>query len=91
MPTEEDSSAPGIIEHTEKMSTGAIVRLVIAGLVLIAILLFCVRNTDSTKIDYLFGDADAPLFVVVALSAVAGALLWSLASWRRHRRHRAER
>ena len=89
MPTEEDSSSPGIIEHTEKMSTGALVRLVIAGLVLIAIVLFCARNTDSTKIDYLFGDADAPLFAVVALSAIAGALLWSLASWRLHRRRRA--
>jgi uncharacterized integral membrane protein len=88
MPTEEESS-PGVVVHNEKPSTGTIVRLVIAGIVLIAIVLFCARNTDSTKVDYVLGDADAPLFLVVALSAAAGALIWSLASWLRHRRRRA--
>jgi uncharacterized integral membrane protein len=89
MPSEEETSALAPIKQTDHLSTGAIVRLVIAGLVLIAIALFCARNTDSTNVDYLFGNHDAPLFVVIALSAVAGAVLMSLASWRHHRRHRA--
>jgi uncharacterized integral membrane protein len=89
MSTEQDGSAlPPIRRSTERMSTGAIVRLVIAGIVLIVIIVFCARNTDKTNIDYLFGDADAPLFIVVALSALAGAVLGALGSWRRHRRQR---
>ena len=88
MATEEDSSAPAVVEHTEPVSKAAIVRLVIAGIVLIVIVVLCARNTDSTNVDFVFGDADLPLFAVVALSAVAGAVLWSLISWRRHRRRR---
>ncbi len=89
MPSEEESSALSPIKQTDHLSTGAIVRLVIAAIVLIAIVVFCARNTDSTNVDYLFGDHSAPLFVVIALSAVAGAVLATLASWVRHRRHRA--
>jgi uncharacterized integral membrane protein len=89
MATEDDSRVPAVVEHTEPVSKAAIVRLVIAGVVLIAIVLLCARNTDSTNVDYVLGDADLPLFVVVALSAAAGALLWSLGSWRRHRRHKS--
>jgi uncharacterized integral membrane protein len=88
MANEEESSAQGPIERKEPVSAGTIVRLVIAAIVLIAIIVFCFSNTDSTNIDYLFGDADTPLFVVVALSGVAGALVGGLATWIRHRRRR---
>jgi len=89
MTSEEESSALAPIKQTDHLSSGAVVRLVIAGIVLIAIVLFCARNTDSTSVDYVFGDHSAPLFVVIALSAVAGGLFVTLANWFRHRRHRA--
>lgn len=89
MSTEEDGSALAPIRRSsEGLSTGAIVRLVIAGIVLIAIVVLCARNTDKTNVDYLFGDANLPLFIVVALSALAGAVLGAMESWRRHRRRR---
>jgi uncharacterized integral membrane protein len=89
MSDREEQPGQGPIEHHEKMSNGAIARLVIAGIVLLAILVFCAVNTDKTRVDFVVFDSRLPLFVVIALSAVAGALLWVLISWRRRRR-RAE-
>jgi uncharacterized integral membrane protein len=83
----EEDPGQGPIEHHEKMSNGAIARLVIAGVVLLAIVVFCAVNTDKTRVDFVFLDTRLPLFVVIALSAVAGALIWILVNWRRrHRR-----
>jgi uncharacterized integral membrane protein len=88
MAHDEDSSESGPIEHHEPVSKGAIARLVVAGIVLILIVVFCVQNTDSTPVDFFGRHPEPPLFVVIALSGVAGALLGALASWRRHRRQR---
>ena len=69
----EDSKAPTLV--------GAVV----IGLLLAA---FVLQNTDNTPVTWLFFDADAPLWLVIVLSAVAGAVLGQVATAVLRRRKR---
>jgi uncharacterized integral membrane protein len=64
-------------------TSGETARLALAAVVLIVAVVFALANTDDTNVDYLFGDTDAPLIVVMVLSAVAGAVVAVLVAWRR--------
>jgi uncharacterized integral membrane protein len=46
---------------------------------------FALSNDDSVRVDYLVTTNDSPLIVVIAVSAVLGALLGALTVWRRSR------
>ncbi len=48
--------------------------------VLVALVLV---NTQDTTVDWLFGDVDTSLWVVIVASAAVGAVLGYLARWRR--------
>jgi MYXO-CTERM domain-containing protein len=63
---------------------GEVVRYVIAALIVAALVGFCIRNTDDTKVDYLVSSTNAPLFIVLAAAAVAGVLIAALLRRRRH-------
>jgi uncharacterized integral membrane protein len=61
-------------QQHEGMETGTKVKLVLAGVVGVIILLFALSNTDEQNVDYVVGDAEMPLIVVIAISFVAGIL-----------------
>lgn len=64
--------------------------MVIAALVLIAFVVFIVQNTDSTQVTWLLFDSNGPLWVLIVVAAVAGAILSEVLTWviRRSRRRR---
>ena len=53
---------------------------------------FMLQNTEDIRIDFLFWHFTWPLWLVVMLSAVLGALVWfGLGVMRRHRRRKERR
>lgn len=62
---------------------GETVKLAVAALILIALVLLGVANSDEVRVDWVVGDADLPLIVVILGSAVAGAMVAALVRRRR--------
>jgi uncharacterized integral membrane protein len=71
--------------HEGRYSAADVARFVLAVAIVVALVAFCIANTDDTKVDYLIGDSTVPLVVVMVVSAVAGALIAALL--RRRRQH----
>ena len=59
-------------------STGEVIRFVLAALLLVALVAFCVANTGDVHVNYVFGKSNLPLIVVMAGSGVAGILIDAL-------------
>lgn len=59
------------------------VRVVVIAVVLGALIAFAALNTDQTNVDWLVGDGDAPLIVVIVVSALLGWVLGAVTAWRR--------
>lgn len=58
-------------------------RLVVAAVLVVLLVLFGIANTGDATVDYLVGDSDAPLIIVMLLSAILGALIAALVHRRR--------
>ncbi len=56
-------------------------KFVAAALVAVALVAFVVQNTDSTPVQWFFIDRSAPLWLIIVVSAVAGALLSEILAW----------
>ena len=71
-------------EHHKKGRGGLVVAAVFAA----AFIVFVSQNTTGTDVTWLFFDASAPLWIVIIVAAVAGALLSEVLGilWRRRRR-----
>jgi uncharacterized integral membrane protein len=54
-----------------------------AVLLLAALVVFCLANTDEVRVDYVVGKADLPLIEVMAGSGAAGILIAALIRRRR--------
>ena len=52
-----------------------------AALVAVALIAFVVQNTDSTPVQWFFIDRSAPLWLIIVVSAVAGAILSEIIGW----------
>lgn len=66
-----------------RITGGAIASL--AGVALLVI--FMVQNTNDVKVDFLFWDFTWPLWLVMLVTAIAGAVAWiGFGVVRRHRR-----
>jgi uncharacterized integral membrane protein len=50
----------------------------LAALLLAALVVFCLANTDEVRVDYVVGKADLPLIEVMAGSGAAGLLIAAL-------------
>ena len=71
-----------------KLGGGAIASLAGVGLLVV----FMVQNTEDVTVDFLAWDLTWPLWLVILVSAVAGALVWfGLGVMRRHRRRKERR
>ena len=63
--------------------------LVAAGVVAIALVVFIFQNTHETKVEWLvFESESTPVWLVIVISAVAGAVLSEVAGWIIRRRRR---
>ena len=56
-------------------------RLIAAVIFAAALVVFVVQNTGDTEVTWLFFDSTAPLWLVIVIAAVAGALLSEVAGW----------
>jgi len=63
-------------------------KLIVAAIVGVALAAFVIQNTDDTPVSWLMFDESAPLWIIIVISAVAGAILSEAAGWmiRRSRR-----
>ncbi len=59
------------------------IRIVIWVIVAALLLLLALANTQDVTVDWLLGDLDTSLWVVIVASAAVGAALGYLARWRR--------
>ncbi len=54
-------------------------RVIVGLVVLAAVLVFAALNTDNVNVDWAFDTADVALWVVIAVSVVAGVIIGYLA------------
>mgnify|MGYP000563071098 CR=1 FL=1 len=79
------------LENDEK-SRRVSIRAVIAGIVAIGAVIFIFQNQDDTRMEFLFFSGTVPLYLVIIISMVLGAVLgWFVGYMRRRRRRRADR
>jgi uncharacterized integral membrane protein len=60
-------------------------RIALAVVLIVVIAAVAIDNRDDTRIGYVFGDVNAPLFVVLIAAAVVGAIVGWLLLHRPHR------
>ena len=63
-------------------------RIIVVGLIALALILFVVQNGADTNIRWLFIDTNGPLWVVILVSAVLGAVLSEVIGWMVRRKRR---
>ena len=76
------SSEPRSHKET-RIRAAQTVRVVIWLLVLAVIVVFAALNTDKVSVDWAFDTTDVPLWLVIAISAIGGALIGYFARPRR--------
>lgn len=70
---------------TRRHDAGVIARFVVIAALLVGLVLLALDNRDDVRIGYVFGDANAPIWIVLVAAAIAGMIIgWLL----RHRSHR---
>ena len=73
------------VEHKEHRSFAATFRGLVVVALLVGLVLVALDNRDNVRVGYVFGDASAPIWIVLVLSAVAGVVIgWLI----RHRPRR---
>jgi uncharacterized integral membrane protein len=79
---DDDYSAQAASVH--RHDAAAIIRLIVVAAFIVALVLVGLDNRDDVRIGYVIGDAQAPVWIVVVSSAVAGVIIGWLV--RQHRR-----
>jgi uncharacterized integral membrane protein len=59
------------------------IRLLVWVLVVVLVVVFALVNTQDVTVDWLFGDGEMSLWVVIAVSAALGFVAGWFAHWRR--------
>ena len=79
------------METTPRQTRGQtnthLARIVVALVLIAVIAAVAIDNSDDTRIGFVFGDVSAPLFVVLILAAIVGALIGWLLLHRPRRHH----
>jgi uncharacterized integral membrane protein len=68
-------SSDRIDDRSRGLDTGTKAKLVVAAVVALVIVVFALANTDKAHVDYVVGDEDLPLILVIAISFVAGIIV----------------
>ena len=74
-------------ERTQR-DRGIGIRQVLSILLSAVVLVLIVVNTDEATLDLLFGEVKAPLWLIIAIAALVGAVIGFLVGRRRDRRER---
>jgi uncharacterized integral membrane protein len=69
-------------------SNRKILGVVVAGVIIAAAIVFLLQNTEETTVKFLFFSFDTPVYIVILISMVLGALLTQIAFWLRRRAKR---
>jgi uncharacterized integral membrane protein len=64
---------------------GRIVRLTLVAAIIAALVLVAFDNRDDVRVGYVFGDTEAPIWIVLVLAAVGGLMIGWLFTHRPHR------
>lgn len=67
----------------QEIRFGKIARVVLLAIPVIAIAVLTVFNTQKVTVDWVFGNAQTHLWIVIMLSALTGFLGGYIAHWRR--------
>ena len=77
---------------TQSGSGGGTGFLVVGGVLAAGLLAFILQNTETVSFDWLFWSFEAPLWLVLLITAVLAFVIGQFAlMWRRHRRRKARR
>ena len=78
-------------QHVSTVDTargvGHIIRIVVIIAVIVALVAVALDNTDDVRVGYAIGDAEAPIWIVIVLSAIGGIILGWLFEHRPRRRN----
>jgi uncharacterized integral membrane protein len=77
---------PIVEEAKEKTSLATVIP---AALIAVGLIAFIVQNGDKAELTWLFLDGEWPLWMVIVVSAVAGAALSEVLGWLVRRRRRS--
>lgn len=69
--------------HERSIRTRQTIRIIVWLVFAGVLVLFAAINTEEVEIDWLVGDANMPLWVVIAGTAFVGSVIGYLARWRR--------
>jgi uncharacterized integral membrane protein len=64
---------------------GRLLRLLVAAALVAAIVVVGFDNRDDVRLGYVFGDAEAPVWIVLVAAGVAGVIIGWLVKHRAHR------
>ena len=69
--------------HERSIRARQTIRIVVWVVVVAALAIVAALNTQDVGVDWVVGESTLPLWVVIALSVLAGAVIGYVARWRR--------
>ena len=78
-------------EHADRTSgdqvrdVGRLLRLIVAAALVAAIVVVGFDNRDDVRLGYVFGDAEAPVWIVLVVAGIVGVMIGWLVKHRAHR------
>lgn len=69
--------------HERSIRARQTIRIIVWVVVVAAVAVVAAFNTQDVDLDWVVGESTLPLWVVIAVSALAGAVIGYVARWRR--------
>lgn len=69
--------------HEHSIRARQTIRIIVWVVVVAAVAVVAAFNTQDVDLDWVLGESTLPLWVVIAVSALAGAVIGYVARWRR--------
>lgn len=69
--------------HEHSIRARQTIRIIVWVVVVAAVAVVAAFNTQDVDLDWVVGESTLPLWVVIAVSALAGAVIGYVARWRR--------
>ncbi|MGZ8733574.1 MAG: LapA family protein [Acidimicrobiia bacterium] len=80
------------IKEASSRDIGALIRLTLAGALVLLLAAFAIDNRTSVRVGWVFGDFEAPMIVILLATALGGALIgWLVLSRARRAGGRKQR
>ena len=64
----------------------AVAKTLVAAMLLVLFVGFLLANSEDVNVEFLWWSGDAPLWLVLVISALVGIVIWELAAYLRRRR-----